>query len=220
MQRTEPESKKSKGIALKASSHRHDTTSEDESSSEDAEDELALLTRRMKKIFKKCRPTSFVYEKKNEKKPFTRGESSKEKDVMCYECKRPGHMRGECSKMIKTFKKMRDKKARAMVATWSDEESDSSTESEEEGRNNLCLMAHGNEVEEVSLEENSFSINELELAYSHLLEKYSRLKHDNKDLKKKIETYVHDSTPCTECSLLEKERENLNDKHTSLNIEK
>ena len=104
---------------------------------------------------------------------------------MCYECKRPRHMREKCPKMIKKFKKMKGRKARAMVATLSDEESDSSTESEEEGRNNLCLMAHANEVEEVSHEENSFSLDELELAYSHLLEKYSRLKHDNKDLKRK-----------------------------------
>ena len=77
--------------------------------------------------------------------------------------------------MIKKFKKMRGRKARAMVATWSDEELDSSIESEEEGRNNPCLMAHENEVEEVSLEENSFSIDELEITYSHLLEKYSRM---------------------------------------------
>ena len=68
-------------------------------------------------------------------------------------------------------------------------------------------MAHANEVEEVSHEENSFSIDELELTYSHLLEKYSKLKHDNKDLKKKIKTYVHDSTPCSKCSLLERETE-------------
>ena len=117
MQRTEPKSKKSKGIALKASSHKHDTTSEDESSPKDAEEELALLTRRMKKIFKKHRPTSFGYEKKSGKKPLTRGEPSKEKDVMCYEYKRLGHMRGECPKMIKKFKKMKGRKARAMVAT-------------------------------------------------------------------------------------------------------
>ena len=76
-------------------------------------------------------------------------------------------------------------------------------------------MAHANEVEEVSHEENSFSIDELELAYSHLLEKYSRLKHDNKDLRKKIETYVHDSTSYSKCSLLENEIEKLNDKHAS-----
>ena len=105
---------------------------------------------------------------------------------MCYEYKHPGHMRGECPEMIKKFKKMRGRKARAMVATQSDEQSDSSTESKEEGRDNLCLMALASEVEEVSHEENSFSIDKLELAYSHLLEKYSRLKHDNKDLKKKI----------------------------------
>ena len=80
-------------------------------------------------------------------------------------------------------------------------------------------MTHANEVEEVSHEENSFSIDELELAYSHLLEKYSRLKYDNKDLKKKIEIYVHDSTPCSKCGLLENEIEKLNDKHESLNSE-
>ena len=68
MQRTELESKKSKGIALKASSHKHDTTSKDESSTDEAEEELALLTRRMKKIFRKRRPNSFNYEKKNGKK--------------------------------------------------------------------------------------------------------------------------------------------------------
>ena len=84
MQRSEPEPKKSKGIGLKASSHRHDTTSDDESSSKDAEEELALLTRRMKKIFKKHHPTSFDYEKKSGKKLITRGEPSKENDVMCY----------------------------------------------------------------------------------------------------------------------------------------
>ena len=121
--------------------------------------------------------------------------------------------------MIKKFKKMKGKKAKAMVATWSDEESDSSTESEEEGPTNLCLMAHANEVEEVSSEENSFSLDELEIAYSHLLEKYSKLKHDNRDLKRKIETYVYNSTSCSKCNVLENEIENLNDKHASLNSE-
>ena len=82
-------------------------------------------------------------------------------------------MHGECLELMKKFKKMKNKKTRAMIATWSDEESDSSSKSEEDGRDNLCLMAHGNEAKEVSLEEeNSFSIHELELAYSHLLEKY------------------------------------------------
>ena len=163
----------------------------------------------MKKLFKKHRLASFGNEKRSGKKSPTKGEPSKEKEVLCYECKRLGHMRGECPELMKKFKKMKNKKTRAMVTIWSDEESDSSSESEEDGRENFCLMAHEKEAKEVSLEEeNSFSIDELKLAYSHLLEKYRRMKHDNKDLKKKIKTYVHDSTPCSKCSLLEKEREN------------
>ena len=62
-------------------------------------------------------------------------------------------MQGECLEMMKKFKKMRSKKTRPMVATWSDEESDLSTESKKEERDNLCLMAHGREVEEVSFED-------------------------------------------------------------------
>ena len=40
-----------------------------------------------------------------------------------------------------------------MVATWSDEESDNSTNLQDEDKDVVCLMAHGNEVEEVNMEE-------------------------------------------------------------------
>ena len=63
--------------------------------------------------------------------------------------------------MLKKFKKMKEKKMRAMVATWSDKESDESTNSQEEDTDNICLMAHENEVEEVNTEEEeSFSIDQ------------------------------------------------------------
>ena len=102
------------------------------------------------------------------------------------------------------------KKIEAMVATWSDEDLDASTDSQE--KDNLCLMAHGKEAKEVIVEEeNSFSIDELELAYSHFLEKYRKLRHDNKDLKKKIEQYAHDSSSCFECVFLKEEIDRLND---------
>ena len=117
MQRSEPESKKSKGIALKASSHKQNSTSEDDSGLEDDEAQLDLLTRRMKKFFKKCRLAFSSNGKRSRKKSHTRGISSKEKEVLCYECKRPGHMRGECLEMLKKFKNMKEKKMRAMVAT-------------------------------------------------------------------------------------------------------
>ena len=45
------------------------------------------------------------------------------------------------------------------------------------------------------------------------------MKHDNKGLKKKIEMYAHDSSPCSECVLLKEEIEKLNDKYTPLAIE-
>ena len=83
-------------------------------------------------------------------------------------------------------------------------------------------MAHRNEVEEVNTEEEEeeyFSINQWELAYSILLEKYKKVKHDNKCLKKKIKMYVHDSSPCYECILLKEELKKLHDKDASLAIE-
>ena len=98
---------------------------------------------------------------------------------------RSRHMWGECLEMQKKFKKMKGKKTRAMVATWSDEESDDSTSFQEEDKDNFCLMTHGNEVEEVNIEEEeSFSIDQWELADSVLLEKYRKMKHDNKCLKR------------------------------------
>ena len=113
----------------------------------------------MKKFFRKHRPTFSDDGKRSGKKSPIRGEPSKEKEVICYECKHPRHMWGECPKMMKKFKKMKSKKTRAMVATWSDEESDDSTNSQEEDKDASCLMAHGNEVEEVNMkEEESFSI--------------------------------------------------------------
>ena len=111
---------------------------------------------------------------------------------------------------------MRSKKTRAMVATWSDKESDSSTESEEEERDNLYLMTNGKEIEKVSFEkEDFFSNDQWELAYSTLFEKYKRRKHDNKNLKRKIEFYVHDSSPCFECVAFKEEIEKLNDQLAS-----
>ena len=53
MRMSEPESKKSKGITLKASSHKLDSTSYDESCLDDDDEDLALLTRRMKKFLKR-----------------------------------------------------------------------------------------------------------------------------------------------------------------------
>ena len=46
--------------------------------------------------------------------------------IFCYECKKPRHMHGECPELQKKYKKEKFRKAKAMVATWSDEDPDTS----------------------------------------------------------------------------------------------
>ena len=47
-------------------------------------------------------------------------------------------------------------------------------------------MAHGEGSSEVSYPFESFSIEDWENAYAQLVEKYGRIKHENRSLKKKI----------------------------------
>ncbi|KAL4367156.1 hypothetical protein GQ457_05G007260 [Hibiscus cannabinus] len=109
--------KKKIGIALKASL-------ESDSSDEDDE-EMAFLAKRFTRFMKSNRGRKFL--RKGEFKNKNREE---EKDqLICYECKKPGHIRTECPQLKKkSFGKK--KKHKAHVATWSDEES--SDEDEEE----------------------------------------------------------------------------------------
>ena len=96
-------------------------------------------------------------DKNNESK----GESSKESTIICYECKKPGHIKVECPLFKKKEKK--EKQKRAMVAmSWSDdEESGSKDEAEPKEVANLCLMAHEDE-NEVSIPNSSqFTFNVL-----------------------------------------------------------
>ncbi|KAK8983113.1 hypothetical protein V6N11_057869 [Hibiscus sabdariffa] len=94
---------------------------------------MAFLARRFTRFMKSNRGRKFL--RKGEFKNKNREE---EKDqLICYECKKPGHIRTECPQLKKkSFGKK--KKLKAYVATWSDEES--SDEDEEEVAN-LCLMA-------------------------------------------------------------------------------
>ncbi|KAL4335315.1 hypothetical protein GQ457_07G004490 [Hibiscus cannabinus] len=121
--------KKKIGIALKASL-------ESDSSDEDDE-EMAFLAKRFTRFMKSNRGRKFL--RKGEFKNKNREE---EKDqLICYECKKPGHIRTECPQLKKkSFGKK--KKLKAHVATWSDEES-----SNEDGEEfiNGGLVICGNE---------------------------------------------------------------------------
>ncbi|KAK9031776.1 hypothetical protein V6N11_056065 [Hibiscus sabdariffa] len=156
--------KKKIGIALKVSL-------ESDSSDEDDE-EMAFLAKRFTRFMKSNRGRKFL--RKGEFKNKNREE---EKDqLICYECKKLGHIRTECPQLKKkSFGKK--KKLKAHVATWSDEES--SDEDEEEVAN-LCLMALDDEPKvtsnsslcDLSYNELFETYEELQEVYDELVEKY------------------------------------------------
>ena len=85
-----------------------------------------------------------------------------------------------------------------MICTWSDEEEeddDEDTSSEEEDRK-LCLMTNGDEDDDdqVASPFEDYSNSDWEEAYSELLDKYEHVKRENRHLKRKINSIVHDDT--------------------------
>ncbi|XP_057999319.1 uncharacterized protein LOC131178378 [Hevea brasiliensis] len=113
-EQVEEPNKAKKTIAFKVSSE----NSSDEDDEFD-EKELALMTRRIRKMLfqnKKFIP------KRNFKKD--KGESNKRDPLTCFECNKPGHIRTDCPKLKKPFKKFKKK---ALKATWN-ESSDSEDE--------------------------------------------------------------------------------------------
>ncbi|MQL90178.1 hypothetical protein Taro_022766, partial [Colocasia esculenta] len=88
--------------------------------------------------------------RKGFKKPEVR--DVKKNEPICYECKKPRHIKAECPKLKKTELKKKDSskkfkryKKKAMSATWdnsSDSDSESSSSEEEEEKANLAFMAN------------------------------------------------------------------------------
>ncbi|MQL74495.1 hypothetical protein Taro_006849 [Colocasia esculenta] len=87
---------------------------------------------------------------KDFKKP--EGKEFKKSEPICYECKKPGHIKVECLKLKKiefrkkdSSKKLRKYKKKAMAAAWdnnSDSDSESSSSEEEEEKANMAFMAN------------------------------------------------------------------------------
>ncbi|KAK8608158.1 hypothetical protein V6N13_023589 [Hibiscus sabdariffa] len=147
--------KKKIGIALKASQD------ESDSSGEEDDEEMAMLAKRFTRFMKSQRGRRF-----QRKVDFKNKSKEEEKDqLICYECKRPGHIISECPQLKKkSFGKK--KKLKAQIATWSDEES---SDEEEQEVANLCLMALEEETKVIS----NSSI--CDLTYNELLEEYEEL---------------------------------------------
>jgi len=73
-------------VALKANN------SESESSAGEEEDEIALMTRQFKNFLKK--------KQKSHQNSWNKGKSSRSNkassDTICFECRKPGHLRADC----------------------------------------------------------------------------------------------------------------------------
>ncbi|MQM09924.1 hypothetical protein Taro_042806, partial [Colocasia esculenta] len=132
----ESSSRKKHTNALKAAEGSSEEQSEDEASSKDSEDEEAMLSRRLQRILakKKKFQSSRRYYKNNKELKNPEGKDFKKAEPICYECKKPGHLKAECPKLKKSgfrkkdsSRKFRKYKKKAMAAAW-DNNSESNSE--------------------------------------------------------------------------------------------
>ncbi|MQM12424.1 hypothetical protein Taro_045342 [Colocasia esculenta] len=149
----ESSSRKKHNNALKATEGSSEEESEDEGSGENSEDEEALLSRKLQRILAKKKYQSgrrYFKKGKDFRKP--EGKEVKKSEPICYECKKPGHIKAECPKLKKmefrkndSSKKFKRYKKKVMAAAWSndsDSDSESSSSEEEEEKANLAFMAN------------------------------------------------------------------------------
>jgi hypothetical protein len=146
-----------KVVALKSNSKRskaHYVKEESEDSEENSEeDELSLISRKVSRLLK--RRQSSPKGPRNTKSRFESTSGQKEivekDEVICYECKEPGHYKTECPKLKKS-KKIKDphKGKKGLMVTW--DESDSEDPEEEHAA--IALMVRTQEdLEDESISE-------------------------------------------------------------------
>ncbi|GAV92058.1 zf-CCHC domain-containing protein/UBN2 domain-containing protein, partial [Cephalotus follicularis] len=129
----------------------------------------------------RCLPKS--WEPKTRKKfQSNKGNTSKnkkyEKEVICYECDKPGHIRPDCPKL----KKKKDNlKKKAMIATWSDNDDSSSDDEKKEEVANIAFMVMEDDIEVTT---SPLSYNELKCEYDELIDVLDDLNREYSLLKK------------------------------------
>ncbi|MQM15214.1 hypothetical protein Taro_048156 [Colocasia esculenta] len=149
----ESSSRKKQSNALKANEDKSEESLDNSESSKDSDDEEAMLSRRLQRILAKKKKFQsgrrFFKKNKDFRKPKVK--DSKKGEVICYECKKPGHIKADCPMLKKNdhkkkdnFRKFKKYKRKAMAAAWenssdSDSELSSSSDGEEA---NMALMAN------------------------------------------------------------------------------
>ncbi|RVW88150.1 hypothetical protein CK203_042877 [Vitis vinifera] len=145
----ESEDKKKKSITLKATTKEEEEVEEKKQSKED--DDLALITRKLNKYMRRERFRGRRFTSRRDlskKESSSHGDKKKreeKRDLVCFKCKKPGHIKYDCP-FYKSEAKKRMKKA--MMATWSESEESSEKENEKEVEN-MCFMVI-DELDEVN----------------------------------------------------------------------
>src|ERR1044072_4954416 len=201
LQEDEPQ-RRVKYVALKSSSRKAKALQVEEESEDSKgsleEDELSLISRRINRLWRQRQGRSFQKGQRNAKGRFesTSGQrKAGDKEVICFECKEPGHFKSEFPTLKKDKKPKKFQKKKGLMATWDDSESEEEDSDEEQAA--VALMASaGNKSEvEVTSEAESdsdeedevlspFSPHELKACLLEMMEKYNTLLSKHKILKK------------------------------------
>ena len=161
----EGEDKKKKSIALKA------ITKEEEKPSEE-DDDLAFITRKLNKYMRseRFRGRKFTSRRDPSKKESSsHGDKEKwedKRDLVCFKCKKPGHIKYDCP-LYKSEAKRRMKKT--MMATCSESEESFEEEKEKEVAN-MFFMA----IDELDEVNSNFSDGDMHDVFEELYEDFEK----------------------------------------------
>lgn len=192
LEEDEPQ-KKGKSAALKSnkkSKSKALQVLEEISKESSSEDELSVLSRRINQLWKHKQRKFRNYKKPDQCSESSGHRKSSRKEVVCYECKEPGHFKSDCPK----FQKEKPEK-KSLMATWDDSESSESSSESEDDCANMAFLADTDDEAESSGSESEYDSNEVffELTRSELvdsltevLETYNQLKLKYKKLQSKL----------------------------------
>ncbi|KAG2669880.1 hypothetical protein I3760_14G056800 [Carya illinoinensis] len=203
LKRGEEEGKLKKSLALKVVPH--ESESDEDEENEDKIEEVAMITRRIQRFLKKNKTSP----RKSFKK-FFKKDSGKNDILICYKCKKSGHIKPDCP----LLKKDRNKGKKAMKVIWDDDSSSSDSEASNGESTNVCLMAK-DDIEVTNLDNiEDLSCEELQNVLEDVYEEFEKLDIKYTALKKK------NSFSTNEIDILRKESIILKDENLELNKKK
>ena len=131
-------------------------------------------------------------------------EKGNKEAIVCFECKKHGHIRSESSLLNKLKKK-------AMMATWDDSDKESSDEKDSQEVSNLAFMAIGDDDDDLD-EVSNPTYDELYDAFKELHDEWMKIGKKNVCLKKKmVELKNENESLSAKITYLELENKTLND---------